>query len=40
MRPPQESRVHAWKAEMSQEDQAQFEEIAGHLLRELGYGER
>ena len=35
--PPKKDRVATWKEEMSPADVAEFEEIAGHLLREMGY---
>jgi hypothetical protein len=35
--PPQKERVATWKDEMSPEDVAEFEEIAGPLLKELDY---
>ena len=35
--PPKKDRVESWKQEMSAADVAEFEEIAGDLLRELGY---
>jgi len=36
-RPPSGARSGAWRAEMSAEDAAEFEAVAGGLLRELGY---
>lgn len=36
-RPPDPSRIDRWKTEMSAEDLAKFEAIAGGRLRELGY---
>ena len=36
-KPPDDSRVHRWKREMSQADQVCFERQAGRLLHELGY---
>ena len=36
-KPPDPSRLGQWKAKMSPEDQAAFEEEAGDLLEELGY---
>lgn len=35
---PLESRCHAWKETMQPEDVLAFENIAGNLLEELGYG--
>src|ERR671918_737751 len=35
--PPDPSRLHRWKTEMSGEDRAAFERPAGDLLAELGY---
>ena len=35
--PPDPSRLHRWKTEMSPEDRAAFERPAGDLLAELGY---
>ena len=35
--PPQADRLARWQRDMSAEDQAAFEEIAGELLAELGY---
>jgi hypothetical protein len=35
--PPSSSRVGRWRTEMSVEDRQEFEDIAGDLLRELGY---
>jgi hypothetical protein len=35
--PPTSSRVEAWRTEMSADDCAQFERVAGDLLAELGY---
>lgn len=37
MQPPDASRIFAWKQGMSREEQSQFADIAGDLLRELGY---
>jgi hypothetical protein len=37
VQPPDASRIFAWKHSMSQEEQVQFAQIAGDLLRELGY---
>jgi hypothetical protein len=39
MQPPQESRVQAWKTQMSADEQIRFETAAGALLVELGYGD-
>jgi Sulfotransferase family len=36
-KPPQADRVAVWKEEMSEADNAEFEEAAGYLLEELGY---
>jgi hypothetical protein len=36
-RPPSEARSGAWRTEMSDSDQAEFEAVAGALLTELGY---
>jgi hypothetical protein len=36
-RPPDASRIFAWKQDMSSEEQAKFTAVAGDLLRELGY---
>lgn len=35
--PPERSRIGRWHQEMSSEDRAKFEEIAGGMLRDLGY---
>jgi hypothetical protein len=35
--PPRADRVGRWKREMSEEDVAEYERVAGPLLRELGY---
>ncbi len=35
--PPELSRIQAWKRDMTQDEQRQFESIAGELLRKLGY---
>jgi trimethylamine:corrinoid methyltransferase-like protein len=35
--PPQSDRVGRWKREMSEEDVAEYERVAGDLLAELGY---
>ena len=35
--PPQADRLARWQRDMSEQDQARFEEIAGELLVELGY---
>jgi hypothetical protein len=37
MRPPEESRVHAWKQRLSQDERHRFEAISAPLLLELGY---
>ena len=37
-RPPDPSRIGAWRAEMPASDQRRFVAIAGHMLEELGYG--
>ncbi len=36
-RPPSAERSGAWRTEMSEEDRADFEAVAGDLLAELGY---
>jgi hypothetical protein len=36
-RPPQTDRLARWRTEMSPEDVAAFEAIAGPLLTEMGY---
>ena len=36
-KPPQSDRVAVWKREMSEAENAEFEEAAGYLLDELGY---
>ena len=36
-RPPDAERVAVWKREMTPEENAEFEETAGHLLDQLGY---
>ncbi|HEX2128198.1 MAG TPA: sulfotransferase [Solirubrobacterales bacterium] len=36
-KPPDPGRVQVWKQEMSDAENAEFEEAAGHLLEELGY---
>lgn len=36
-KPPDAERVAVWKREMSEEENAEFEEMAGHLLDSLGY---
>ncbi len=36
-KPPDAERVAVWKREMSEAENAEFEEAAGHLLDELGY---
>jgi hypothetical protein len=38
--PPTESRTGAWRGEMSESEQAEFEGVAGALLTELGYETR
>jgi Sulfotransferase family len=35
--PPAPERIGAWRTEMPADDRAAFEEVAGHLLDELGY---
>lgn len=35
--PPDQTRIGRWRSEMSDEDRAKFEAIAGSMLRELGY---
>ena len=35
--PPQGDRIGRWKGEMSAADRKRFEEVAGEMLRELGY---
>lgn len=35
--PPQKNRAGRWKREMKREDRKRFEDIAGDMLRELGY---
>lgn len=35
--PPERSRIGRWRGEMSSEDRAKFEKIAGGMLRDLGY---
>lgn len=37
MEPPSKDRVDVWKRDMSAEENAEFEEAAGHILDELGY---
>jgi len=37
MKPPSEDRVDVWKREMSEAENAEFEEAAGYILDELGY---
>lgn len=39
MRPPQTSRVSAWRTHMSDEERRRFEHLAGDLLETLGYSE-
>ena len=36
-KPPSTDRVAVWKREMSEDENAEFEEAAGYLLDELGY---
>jgi hypothetical protein len=36
-RPPDPSKLDKWKAEMTSEDIAAYESVAGELLKELGY---
>jgi hypothetical protein len=36
-KPPSRERIARWKQEMSTEDMAEFEAVAGDLLAELGY---
>jgi hypothetical protein len=36
-KPPDAERVAVWKRELSEEENAEFEEMAGHLLHDLGY---
>ena len=36
-KPPERERIFAWRGEMSEEDLATFEAVAGDLLRELDY---
>ena len=36
-RPPARDRIFAWRREMGETDRAEFEEVAGQLLAELGY---
>ena len=36
-KPPQADRVAVWKTEMSESENAEFEEAAGYLLDDLGY---
>jgi hypothetical protein len=36
-KPPSEDRVDVWKREMSEAENAEFEEAAGYILDELGY---
>lgn len=35
--PPDPERVERWRTEMSAEDRAVYEELAGDLLADLGY---
>jgi len=36
-RPPQRDRIGRWRQEMAATDRERFEEVAGEMLRELGY---
>jgi hypothetical protein len=36
-KPPTRERIEVWRNEMSEEDRAKFEKVAGPLLGELGY---
>jgi Sulfotransferase family len=36
-KPPERDRIFAWRREMSETDRAEFEEVAGNLLRDLDY---
>jgi hypothetical protein len=36
-KPPDPARLHVWKREMTEAENAEFEEAAGYLLDELGY---
>ena len=36
-KPPDPGRVQVWRQELSEEENAEFEEAAGHLLDQLGY---
>jgi hypothetical protein len=36
-KPPDPGRLQVWKQEMSDEENAEFEAAAGHLLDDLGY---
>ena len=36
-KPPDPERIGRWKSEMSAEDRAVYEELAGDLLADLGY---
>jgi hypothetical protein len=38
--PPDAARVFAWQTELTKQDQAKFEDIAGELLKALGYETR
>jgi hypothetical protein len=35
--PPDPERIERWRTEMSREDRAVYEELAGELLADLGY---
>jgi hypothetical protein len=36
-KPPQRDRIGRWRQEMTATDRRRFEEVAGEMLRELGY---
>ncbi len=36
-KPPTKERIEVWREDMSAVDQAEFEEVAGELLDDLGY---
>ena len=36
-RPPSQSRAGRWRTDMSLEDRAAFESVAGGMLKKLGY---
>ncbi len=36
-KPPERDRIFAWRTEMSEDDLATFESVAGELLKDLGY---